>query len=72
MNIDRLDHLVLTVSDLDATVRFYTRVLGMEQLTFARGAKRCDSAHPRSICISTARNSSRRLIGLRPVAPTCA
>jgi catechol 2,3-dioxygenase-like lactoylglutathione lyase family enzyme len=39
MNIDRLDHLVLTVSDLDATVRFYTRVLGMEQLTFGAGRK---------------------------------
>ena len=29
MLIDRLDHLVLTVSDLGATVAFYTRVLGM-------------------------------------------
>ncbi|WP_344488827.1 VOC family protein [Nonomuraea monospora] len=30
MKIDRLDHLVLTVADLDATVAFYTRVLGVE------------------------------------------
>ncbi len=27
--IDRLDHLVLTVADLDATCAFYGRVLGM-------------------------------------------
>ena len=39
MNISRLDHLVLTVSDLDATVRFYTRVLGMEELTFGAGRR---------------------------------
>lgn len=38
-NIDRLDHLVLTVSDLDVAVRFYTQVLGMEELTFGAGRK---------------------------------
>ena len=27
--IERLDHLVLTVADIDATVDFYERVLGM-------------------------------------------
>ena len=32
--IDRLDHLVLTVRDLDAARDFYTRVLGMEAQTF--------------------------------------
>ena len=30
VRIDRLDHLVLTVADIDATVEFYTRVLGMK------------------------------------------
>ncbi|MEC9346933.1 MAG: VOC family protein [Pseudomonadota bacterium] len=35
--IDRLDHLVLTVRDLDATVDFYCRVLGMRHETFAGG-----------------------------------
>ncbi|MCF6472884.1 VOC family protein [Nonomuraea sp. MG754425] len=34
MRIDRLDHLVLTVADIEATVGFYTRVLGMEAVTF--------------------------------------
>jgi catechol 2,3-dioxygenase-like lactoylglutathione lyase family enzyme len=37
VRIDRLDHLVLTVADLDATVDFYTRVLGMQAVTFGAG-----------------------------------
>ncbi len=32
--IDHLDHLVLTVADLDATIAFYTSALGMEAVTF--------------------------------------
>ena len=35
--ISRLDHLVLTVRDLEVTVRFYTEVLGMERVTFGEG-----------------------------------
>jgi catechol 2,3-dioxygenase-like lactoylglutathione lyase family enzyme len=37
--IDRLDHLVLTVKDVEATCRFYEQVLGMEVVTFAGGRK---------------------------------
>ena len=37
MRIDRLDHLVLTVASIDATVDFYTRVLGMEVMRFGAG-----------------------------------
>ena len=37
MRIDRHDHLVLTVADIDATVEFYTRVLGMQAVTFGTG-----------------------------------
>ncbi len=37
MQIDSLDHLVLTVSDIQATMAFYARVLGMEGITFAGG-----------------------------------
>ena len=37
MRVDRLDHLVLTVASIEATVRFYTRVLGMEAVTFGPG-----------------------------------
>lgn len=37
MQIDQLDHLVLTVRDLAATMAFYVDVLGMEAVTFGRG-----------------------------------
>ena len=39
MKIDSLDHLVLTVKDIDATVSFYTNALGMEVVTFANDRK---------------------------------
>jgi catechol 2,3-dioxygenase-like lactoylglutathione lyase family enzyme len=39
MKIDRIDHFVLTVRDLEATCAFYSRVLGMEAVTFAGGRK---------------------------------
>ena len=39
MKIDSLDHLVLTVADIEASVAFYTRVLGMEVVSFAGGRK---------------------------------
>ena len=39
MRIERLDHLVLTVRDIAATCEFYTRVLGMEVVTFGEGRK---------------------------------
>lgn len=39
MRITALDHLVLTVADLDRTLRFYTEVLGMEAITFGGNRK---------------------------------
>lgn len=36
MNTIGLDHLVLTVSDIDETVAFYVSVLGMRQIRFGR------------------------------------
>jgi catechol 2,3-dioxygenase-like lactoylglutathione lyase family enzyme len=39
MKIDSLDHLVLTVRDIDATVDFYQRVLGMEAVSFGAGRR---------------------------------
>jgi catechol 2,3-dioxygenase-like lactoylglutathione lyase family enzyme len=35
MRIDRLDHLVLTVRDIPATLAFYEQVLGMTPVRFA-------------------------------------
>ena len=37
MNIARLDHLVLTVADIERTCAFFTRVLGMEVVSFGEG-----------------------------------
>ena len=37
MKISRLDHLVLTVNDVDSTVIFYERVLGMKREIFGEG-----------------------------------
>lgn len=39
LRIDRIDHLVLTVFDLERTIDFYSRVLGMEPVTFAEGRR---------------------------------
>ena len=37
MNIVRLDHLVLTVMDVEKTCAFYCGVLGMKRMTFGEG-----------------------------------
>lgn len=39
IQIDRLDHLVLTVSQVEASCTFYHQVLGMEVVTFGEGRK---------------------------------
>jgi catechol 2,3-dioxygenase-like lactoylglutathione lyase family enzyme len=39
MKIDRIDHFVITVKDPDITCDFYSRVLGMEPVTFAGGRR---------------------------------
>jgi len=37
MKICRIDHIVLTVKDLRATIRFYESVMGMQSETFGAG-----------------------------------
>ncbi|MDE3121376.1 MAG: VOC family protein [Paracoccaceae bacterium] len=37
--IDSIDHIVLTVRDPDKAAAFYTRVLGMEPITFGNGRR---------------------------------
>jgi catechol 2,3-dioxygenase-like lactoylglutathione lyase family enzyme len=39
MRLERLDHLVLTVADIERTCDFYERVLGMEAVTFDEGQR---------------------------------
>jgi catechol 2,3-dioxygenase-like lactoylglutathione lyase family enzyme len=44
MQINRLDHIVLTVADLTTTIDFYTRLLGMQEVTF-KGRKALTFGH---------------------------
>jgi catechol 2,3-dioxygenase-like lactoylglutathione lyase family enzyme len=37
--IDRIDHVVITAFDLERTIDFYSRVMGMEPVTFAGGRR---------------------------------
>jgi catechol 2,3-dioxygenase-like lactoylglutathione lyase family enzyme len=39
MKIDSIDHVVFTVNDIHATCEFYSKVLGMEVVTFGEGRK---------------------------------
>lgn len=39
MEIHHLDHLVLTVADIDKTVDFYTHILGFQMVTFGDNRK---------------------------------
>ena len=39
MQIDRIDHIVITAFDLERTLDFYARVRGMEPITFAGGRR---------------------------------
>ncbi|MGD2185407.1 MAG: VOC family protein [Desulfobacterales bacterium] len=39
MEIIRIDHLVLTVKNIEASCAFYTKVLGMKEATFQGGRK---------------------------------
>ncbi len=37
MKTNRIDHLVLTVADIERTLEFYQRVLGMKKIVFGEG-----------------------------------
>lgn len=39
MQVERLDHLVLTVRDVEASIAFYAAVLGMQPLSFGAGRR---------------------------------
>lgn len=39
MKIRKIDHLVLTVKDIDETVCFYRDILGMEEVVFGAGRR---------------------------------
>ena len=68
MRIERLDHLVLTVASVEATVDFYTRVLGMEVVTFGAGRRALAFGRQKINLNNGARRSTRKP-GTRPPAP---
>ena len=39
MRVQRIDHVVLTVTDIERTIAFYLRVLGMTAVTFGAGRR---------------------------------
>jgi catechol 2,3-dioxygenase-like lactoylglutathione lyase family enzyme len=39
MEIQRIDHIVLTVADIERTIQFYTGVLGFKVVTFGNGRR---------------------------------
>ncbi|MHC6198093.1 VOC family protein [Elizabethkingia miricola] len=39
MRITSIDHIVLTVADIEKTIQFYTEVLGFELITFGDNRK---------------------------------
>ena len=39
MQIDRIDHIVITAFDVERTIDFYSKVMGMEPITFAGGRR---------------------------------
>jgi catechol 2,3-dioxygenase-like lactoylglutathione lyase family enzyme len=39
MDLERIDHMVFTVQDVEATCAFYARAFGMEVVTFGEGRK---------------------------------
>jgi len=45
VKIDQLDHLVLTVRDVEVTCAFYSRVLNMQPVTFAAGRRALSFGH---------------------------
>lgn len=58
--IDRIDHIVLTVRDVEETCRFYVKALGMEETTFGNGRKALKFGRQKTISIRRAANSNPR------------
>ena len=70
ISITGLDHLVITVRDVDATCAFYRDVLGMQVQTFGDGRLALKFGQQKINIHEAARLIPRR-IGLRPARLTC-
>lgn len=61
--IDRFDHIVLTVRDVEQSVAFYCRVLQMEAITFA-GGRRALRFGDQKINLQTLGEETRNFAGI--------
>ncbi len=52
MKITQLDHLVLTVQDINQTINFYTKILSMTEITFGNNRKALQFGKQKSTCIN--------------------
>ena len=71
MRIDRIDHFVLTVTSIETTLDFYTRVLGLEVESFGPGSVRkalCFGNQKIKIFTRGSRRTSISKRGTRPLA----
>jgi len=57
MKLDRSNHLVLTVRNIETTCTFYSNVLGMEVVTFENGRK--------ALSFGSQKSTSRSWQGIR-------
>ncbi len=64
--IDRLDHLVLTVASIDASIAFYVEVLGMAEISFGDGRKALSFGRQKINLHEVGRDM--KLVALRPTA----
>jgi catechol 2,3-dioxygenase-like lactoylglutathione lyase family enzyme/ketosteroid isomerase-like protein len=65
--IERLDHIVLTVRDVDLTCAFYAKTLGMEVVTFGAGRKAL-SFGDQKINLHEAGKTTAALVAAKPMA----
>ena len=61
--ITRIDHIVLTVRDIERSVAFYERVLGMVAITFA-GGRRALRFGDQKINLQTLGEETRKFAGI--------
>jgi len=71
MNINRLDHLVLTVNNIEATCSFYKRVLGMEVVVFGGGRKALTFGAQKSTCIKKVKSMNLQALNPTPGQAIC-
>ncbi len=72
MQISHLDHWVLTVADIDATVAFYSEILGMTPVTFGEGRHALSFGNQKINLHLLGRNLNPKLAQFRPEVQTCA